>query len=227
MKSSLLKVTIALVFLVLFNALFFLLGGTEQSSVNWVCYGFIHAAYICLMATPLLCSSGKGLTVLSATLYLRGLFYFFTELVIGVVCIVIAPQSMMWPLVIQSLLLAVFVMLQLMSVLANDATRASIQKQRTESLFIRTLAEQVRLRMREMDDMDMRKEVERCYEALSNCPIESFPEAQEAELSLRNAVEILCSAIEDDGKEQIKKKAKRVMNLIQDRNAVIRRCRMS
>lgn len=227
MKSNVLKVIIALVFLVLFNVLFFLLGGTEQSSVNWVCYGFIHVAYICLLITPLLCNLGKGLTMLSASLYLRALFYFFTELVVGVICMAIALQSMTWPLIIQGVLFAVFIVLQLMGVLANDATRASVQKQKTESLLVRTLAEQIRLHMKEMDDVDMRKEVGRCYDALNNCSIESFPEAQDIELSLRNAVEMLCSAIEDSDKEQIRKKAQRVRNVVQERNAVIRKCRMS
>lgn len=227
MKSNILKVVIALVFLVMFNILFFLLGGTEQSDVNWVCYGFIHAAYICLLITPLFCNSGKGLTVLSASLYLRALFYFFTELTVGLLFIAIAPQSITWPLIIQSVLLAVFIILQLMSVLANDATHASIQKQKAESQFIRTLAEQVRSRMREIEDQDLRKEVERSYDALNNSPIESIPEALNVELALRNAVDMLCAAIEDTDKEQIIKKAKRVRNAVQDRNAVIRRCRMS
>lgn len=227
MKSNLIKIIIALVFLVLFNGLFFQLGGTEQSSVNWLCYGFIHVAYICLLATPLFCNSGQGLALLSASLYLRALFYFFTELVVGVSCIAIAPQSTTWPLIIQGVLLAVFVILQLMSVISNDATRLSVQKQRTESMFIKTMAEQVRSYMRELKDADLHKQVERCYDALNNSPIESFQETHDVELSLRNAVNMLCSTIENEDKEQIEKKAKHVINMIKDRNAVIRRCRMS
>ena len=53
MKTNILKVIVALIFLVLFNVLFFVLGGTEQSQVNWVSYGFIHAAYLMILITPL------------------------------------------------------------------------------------------------------------------------------------------------------------------------------
>ena len=41
MKSSIIKIIISLVFLALFNALFFLLGGTKHTDIEWVSYGFI------------------------------------------------------------------------------------------------------------------------------------------------------------------------------------------
>lgn len=226
MKGNVLKIIIALIFLMLFNVLFFVLGGTEQSQVNWICYGFIHIAYLCLLTTPLFCNYRKGMVVLSASLYLRALFYFFTELVIGLLFIVIALEDFTWPLIIQGVLLAVFLILQLMSALANDATNASVQKQHQESAFIQTMIQRVKTSMREITDMEIRRLVERCYDALNNSSIQSFPEAQEAELNLRNAVEMLCTAIEDNDKDQIEKKVKRVLNAIQDRNIVIRQCRL-
>ena len=226
MKSNVLKTIIALVFLVLFNVIFFLVGGTEHVDSVWLSYGFVHAAYLCLLATPLFCKSGKDTFVLSASLYLRGLFYFFTELVIGVVFIVLALDSITWPLIVQGLLLAIFIVLQLMSVLANDATQASMQKQRTESINIRSLAQKVQSRMREMPDDDVRKQVVRCYDALTACPIESYPEAQDAEAALSAAVDNLCAAIEGEENAAIEKAAKRVTFAIQDRNTIIKQCRM-
>lgn len=59
MKSNILKLVIGLIFLIVFNVLFFLLGGTERSDTEWVCYGFIHAAYLCLLVTPLFCNAEK------------------------------------------------------------------------------------------------------------------------------------------------------------------------
>ena len=46
MKSSIIKIIISLVFLALFNAMFFILGGTKHTDIEWVSYGFIHAAYL-------------------------------------------------------------------------------------------------------------------------------------------------------------------------------------
>ncbi|MBQ2875369.1 MAG: hypothetical protein IJE85_08740 [Bacteroidales bacterium] len=227
MKSSFLKVIIGLVFLVLFNGLFFYLGGKEQSELNWICYGFIHASYLCILLTPLFCKSGKGLEVLSYSLYLRAFFYFLTELVVGVACIAIAPESPMWPLILQSVLLAIFLVLQIMSVLANDATIQCVEKQMNESVYIQTMAQRIKNSIRNLSDQNVKKQVERCYDAVNNSSLESFPEAVDAELTLRNAVELLCTAIDNEDYQDIDKKAKAVISAVQDRNAIIKRCRFN
>ena len=226
MKTIILKTVVALVFLALFNVLFFVLGGTEQSQVNWVSYGFIHAAYLSLLATPLFKARGKGIMVLTASLYLRAAFYFTAELVLGIIFIAIQPEKVTWPLIIQSVMLAFFLVMQLMSVMANDATETAIQKQRTESAYIRTMAMQVKSALRDIEDESLRNHVTRCYESLNNCSIETFPETQDAELRLRNAVEMLCTAIEEKDRAQIEAKAKCVTHALQTRNDIIRRCRM-
>ena len=225
MKSNILKNIIGLIFLVLFNGLFFYLGGTEHTEISWICYAFIHASYLCILLTPLFCKSGKGLEVLSYSLYLRALFYFFTELIVGIVCIAIAPESPTWPLIIQGVLLAIFLVLQIMSVLANDATIQTVQKQKEESIYIQTMAQRIRTCMRSISDMNIKKQVERCYDAVNNSSLQSYPEAKDAELSLRNAVEILCVAIENGDYQDIDKKAKGVIYAVQDRNAIIKRYR--
>lgn len=227
MKSNIFKVIIGLIFLVLFNGLFFYLGGTEHTEVNWICYGFIHASYLCILLTPLFCKSGKGLEVLSYSLYLRALFYFLTELIVGVVCIAIAPESSTWPLIIQGILLATFLVLQMMSVLANDATIESTQKQKSESVYIQSMAQRIRTCMRDISDASIKKQLERCYDAINNSSLQSYPEAENAELNLRNAVEVLCSAIENEDYEQVDKKAKKVIHAVQDRNIIIKRCRQN
>lgn len=227
MKNNILKIIIGLIFLALFNGLFFYLGGTEHTEVNWICYAFIHASYLCILLTPLFCKSGKGLDVLSYSLYLRALFYFFTELIVGIACIAIAPESLTWPLIIQGVLLAIFLILQIMSVLANDATIQTVQRQKEESIYIQTMAQRIRSCKRNISDANVKRQVDRCYDAVNNSSIQSYPEAQDAELSLRNAVEVLCSAIENGDYEQIERKTKAVINAVQDRNAIIKRCRIN
>ncbi len=224
MKNSL-KVILGLIVLVLFNGLFFYLGGTEHSEVEWISYAFIHASYLCILLTPLFCKSGKGLEVLTYSLYLRALFYFFIELVVGIIFMVLAPESSTGPLIIQSILLAIFLILQIMSVLANESTTQAVQKQREESDYIQTMAQRIRASMRSITDMNIKKQVERCYDAVNNSSLQSYPEAKDAELSLRNAVEMLCSAIESNDFQDIDKKTKEVLYAVQDRNAIIRRYR--
>ena len=227
MKSKIFKIIISLLFLAIFNVIFFVVGGTERTSVEWFSYGFITTSYLLLLATPLFYSSKKGLAILEYTLYLNATVYFFVELVVGVLFIIFQPDSTVWPIIVQSVLLVTFLIVQLSSAVANNATQASIEKQRSESIAIKSLADKIRPRMREIQDGVIRKKVEQCYEDINNASIESFPEAEESELELRNAVEMLCLAIEDEDVNQIEKKARRVSNVLADRNAIIRRCRLS
>lgn len=230
MKANIIKIIIGLIFLILFNVLFFLFGGTERSDSEWVCYGFIHESYLCLLLTPLFCNARRGETVLSASLYLRALFYFFTELAIGLGFIwynAYNPISIVWPTIIQGILLAVFLVLQLMSVLANDATKASLTKQRQERVYIRSLAENLKEAMRQVNDPNLRKQMANCYESLNGSSLESFPEAIDAELELENAVNTLCSIVEQGDTSQLGQQIKNVQVAIKHRNQAIRLARFS
>ena len=227
MKENILKVIIGLIFLIGFNVMFFLLGGTERSDTEWVCYGFIHAAYLCLLATPLFCNAEKGETVLSASLYLRALFYFSTELAIGIGFLWYNAEDPTWPTIIQGGLLMVFLILQLMSVMANDATKASLAKQRQERVYIRSLAEDLKEAMRQVNDPTLRKQIANCYESLNSSSIESFPEAMDAELELENAVNTLCSFVEQGNQGQLESQIKTVQTAIKHRTKAIRMARFS
>ena len=227
MKANILKVIIGLIFLIVFNALFFLLGGTERTTTEWICYGFIHAAYLCLLCTPLLCNADKGEVVLSASLYLRALFYFFTELVIGIGFLWYNAESPVWPAVIQGGLLTIFLVLQLMSVLANDSTKESLGKYRKERIYIHSLAESLKEAMRQVSDPTLRKQVNACYESLNSSSLESFPEAASAEMELENAVNTLCSAIEFGDMSQLTTQIQNVQVAIKHRNQALRMARFS
>lgn len=227
MKANILKVIIALIFLIVFNVLFFLLGGTERTTTEWVCYGFIHAAYLFLLATPLFCNADKGETVLSASLYLRALSYFFIELLVGIGFLWYKPESPFWPIIVQSVMLMFFLIFQLMSVLANDATKASLAKQKRERIYIHSLAEKTREAMYKVNDPKLRQQLASCYESLNSCSIESFSEAVDAELELDNAVNTLCSSVESGDTSQLDQQIQKIQVAIQHRNQAIRMARFS
>lgn len=227
MKTNIIKGVIGILFLIAFNVLFFVLGGTEQSTSNWISYGFIHASYLCLLATPLLCTSAKGLTVNAASLWLRAISYFFIELVVGLIFIAVNPKEILWTLIVQTVMLLVFLVLQLMSVLANDATEASINKQRAESNVMRGMADKISCRIGTISNYELRRKVEIAYNSIKNSPIESYPEVVNQELSLATAVDVLCAAIDSNNEEQVAEAVKRVQIAARERNSAITRARMS
>lgn len=53
-KKSLLYILLDLIFLAVFNTVFFVVGGTEHPASVWIAYGFIHFSYIMVLVTPFL-----------------------------------------------------------------------------------------------------------------------------------------------------------------------------
>lgn len=227
MKSIVLKTIIGLVFLILFNVSFFLLGGTEHNLSVWISYGFIHVAYLFLLMTPLLTRADRGEAILSGSIYLRTLSYFFMELIVGLIFIFVHPESITWPVVIQGVMFAFFLVFLLMSMLANDATRESLSKQRRESFYIRSLAESVRSDALTIQDPTLRKQLMNCYESLNSSSLESFPQAREAELELENTVLTLHTFVEQGNDAQIAQQVTHVNNALRRRNQVIKSARFA
>ena len=122
MGTTIIKGILGSLFLIFFNLLFFILCGTDNNSSTWISYGFIHVAYLFVLITPLFNKENKGKAVLSMTLYTISLFYFFIELLAGIVFICLEPEDTKWTWVVHLVILALFLLVFLSSYLANTAT---------------------------------------------------------------------------------------------------------
>lgn len=223
MKRTILSVICSLVFLAIFNVIFFV-AGIPHSDSNWLTYGFVSVAFMLLTATPLFCL-GSQTAILKGSLWMRGTFYFFTEVILAAIFFCINPDSITWPLIIQGVLLAIFIIMQLMSVMANDSTTESLNRQKNESFARNELIDKLKLKSRYCAGPEARKLVYRCIEALSNTPIQSFPGALDAELGVKNAVDVLSDSLDGNDTAKIRTNADKLLNAIQIRNVAIKNTR--
>ena len=91
-KKRILWILLDLVFLIIFNTIFFLLGGVHNKSSVWVAYGFIHFSYIMLLFTPSLCKRRTEQIEMRLSVDSVSLLYFWVTFVIGVVFIIVKPD---------------------------------------------------------------------------------------------------------------------------------------
>ena len=225
MKKNIFKVLVGLVFLVAFNALFFILGGMERTTTEWISYGFIHFAYLCILITPLFCKNGKRRAVLNASLYLRAFFYFIIALVAGIVFIVWKPEEIIWPSIIQGIIAATFLIMQLMSLVANEATDESLTCQSRERVYIQELAFNMREAMQSAQIPEVRKKLRGVYELLNGTSIGSCREAGEIELQLAAEVNALCMNASTFNQSQIDTSIMTIKEILRKRNAIINKSR--
>lgn len=224
MKNTVIKIIIGSLFIGIFNLIFFL-SGITLSDANWCTYAFVMASYLCVLSTPLL-TKGTGSGVLAGSLWLRATFFFITELITAAVFLLISPGKITWPLIIQASILAIFLFFQLMGVLANDATEASIAHQRNLSFSKQALIEQLQLSLNATEDAQAKQVLNRCIDSLSFCPLDTCPEAFEAELRISEAVNEVCFISEQGGDlNTLRQKAQTLVGAVQNKNLIIKRHR--
>ena len=88
-KKSILYILLDLVFLAVFNTVFFVVGGTDHPASVWISYAFIHLAYIMVVATPILTRKSSSASVFGFSLYSISAAYFLTEFVLGLVFVLL------------------------------------------------------------------------------------------------------------------------------------------
>ena len=105
-KKNVLCLLLDLVFLVIFNVVFFVLGGTEHPASVWISYGFIHFSYIMLLITPKLIRKSSSSAVFGFSLYSISSAYFLIAFVVGVIFVFMRSESYKISLVSQVIILS-------------------------------------------------------------------------------------------------------------------------
>lgn len=214
--------------LLLLNVIFFAVGGTDYSTSQWISYVFINLAILTIPATAFTLPRTKGLTVLSATMWVRNAVYVIIELCLGIVLLVVNPADPTWVAISQATIFVIFAIWQISAIAANEATSQSIEKQRRESLNVRTLTEMVKNSGRNVTDENARALIFRCAENISYLSIESFPQTEAYELALREAVNELCAAVDLGApQEQVVAAASKVILATRSLSSAVKLARLS
>ena len=80
---------LTLVFLIVFNAVFFIVGGTVRTTGEWISYAFIHFSYLMLLLTPKLINNSSITSTLGVSVYFISFLYFVITLLVGCIFILV------------------------------------------------------------------------------------------------------------------------------------------
>lgn len=222
MKTLFLKMAIALIFLVVFNVLFFLLCGSDNSTSVWISYGFIHVAYLILLITPLFLVKTETAPVLNYTIWLLNIIYFIVELIVGTGFIIYAVKasndSIIWPLLVQSIILAVFLFILFANMLANDVTQKNEEQRIVETDNFDATVDELRALGEEPFDSEIKIIIGKCYSELRYGPVRSHPSVAVLENDIRSNIILLQDAIFDNDKDTHARIARTLLHKIQERN---------
>lgn len=195
-KKNFLWVILDLIFLVIFNVVFFVISGTEHPASVWISYGFIHLAYIMLLITPKLIRKSSSSSVFGFSLYSISSTYFLVEFIIGVIFIFAKPESYKVSLVVQIITFGIYAAMLISHMIANEYTANNIERHELELQYVKNCSAQLKGIMNQVEDKNIKKKVEKAYDTLHSSPVRSNNTARDYELTVMDLIEVLEQNIE-------------------------------
>ena len=136
-KKNILWIFLDLVFLVVFNMVFFIAGGIYHPASVWISYGFIHFAYMMLLATSFFIRKSSNAVIFRFSLYAISSMYFFVAFIVGIVFVIMHPESYKASLIIQVVIAGGDAIILLSNMLANENTAESIERHEVELQYVK------------------------------------------------------------------------------------------
>jgi signal transduction histidine kinase len=191
-----------LVFLLIFNAIFFVLGGTENVSI-WISYVFIHFAYFMLLLTPVLIRNGKSAGIFGFALYSISAVYFLIEFVAGLIFIFVSPEHHAAALLVQLCIAAFYDIILISHIIANEHTADAEQIRQYQIASInKDVSAKLKGLLGKISDKETKKKVERVYDMISSSPVQSHPNLAQMENRILQSINELEDEISAGNKER-------------------------
>jgi len=221
-KTNVLWIILDLIFLIIFNALFFVIGGTEHNVSVWMSYGFIHFAYLMLVLTPFLIRKGKSSAVFGYSLYSISAGYFFVQLITGIIFILISAESYKATLLVQLCIAGLYGIFLIINMIANERTADAEEKRQYEISYVKNASAQLKGMLENINDKDAKKKVERVYDTVYSSPVKSHQNLAQMERNILQSINELEDAISDGNKDTIISLANSLLSAVNERNMRLR-----
>ena len=221
-KKSVLYVLLDAVFVIIFNTVFFVVGGMDHPASVWLSYGFIHFSYGMVLVTALLIRKSSSAAVFGFSLYSVSTAYFTIEFIVGIIFILLRSDSIKAALVVQIIIAGVYAVLLLSNMIANEHTGDAVQRKEAEVAYIKTAAARVQSLRGKSADKQVEKALERLYDAIHASPTRSTPGVQPLEQDILRKISLMNGAIQAGQADKIQALCSETLALVEDRNRQLR-----
>lgn len=221
-NTNALWIILDLIFLIIFNALFFALGGVEHSVSVWMSYGFIHFAYLMLILTPLLLRKGKSFAVFGFSLYSISSIYLLVELVAGIIFILVAPESPSAALLVQLIIAGLYGIMLISHMIANEHTADVEEERHYQITYVKDASIKLKGLLESVSDKEVKKKVERVYDAVYSSPSKSHTKLAQMETRILQDINELEDAISRGSRENIISLSNSLLSAANERNMLLR-----
>lgn len=218
MKKNVLWILLDLVFLIVFNTVFFVAGGTEHNASVWISYGFIHLAYVLLIITPFLIRDSSSAAVFGFSLGSISAAYFMVEFVVGVIFCLLNLESYKAALIVQVVIAGFYAVMLIANLIANENTADSIERHEMELKYVKECSARVQPLVDMVSDKKTKKKVEAVYDLIHGSQVKSNNNVRQIELDVMEQIDFLESAVDKADNDKITEICNKILRLADERN---------
>lgn len=221
-KIGILRALISLIELGIFNLCVFLLI-SDYTKVFWSAYIFTTITFVAQGVVDFIFGkSNANAKFLSLPLFYIGGIYFAVQLIIGIVCMV-APVSITFAVLVQTLIFAAYIAVTLTSTIAKEQIIKTDDNIKKATNYIRTLTIEAEQLYLSQEDASKKVELKKLYEAIRySDPISSTEEICIIDEQINIAFRILSKNISSVTVDDLKKEIKMILDLVTKRNIICR-----
>jgi len=202
--------------------MFFILGGTDQSFSAWISYGFIHLAYLLLVATNLFVRRGKSAAIFRFSIFSISSTYFFLVLITGIIFILISPTDYKAALLVQLCITGIYTVVLFSNMIANEHTAETEEKRQYQIDYVKNTTAEISSILNIIDNTEVKKKLEKVYDVLNTSPVKSHPDLLSIESQIIASIPNLKKAVSDNNKEAIVSQADTMLTMVNERNRHLR-----
>lgn len=222
MKKNYLTITLYLLFPIIFNILFFLLGGFPSKLSIWVSYLFIHFAYLLWITSPYITPKTKSRSLFGNTLSFVSAIHFVITLIIGMIFILNVPESYKTNGTIHLIITGIYLVLFFMIMIANENTATQEENLEQGLKYIKD-GSQILQELKTMtSDIELKRLIQNTYDILHSSPIKTTESAIISEEIVLELLTTLKTKIKNLEKEDVKKNLSKITEHINERNRILK-----
>lgn len=221
-KKAILWVILDLIFLVVFNTVFFAMTGFQHTATVWISYGFIHFAYLMVVVTPFLIRKSSSAAVFGFSLYSISSTYFLIEFITGIVFIVLKSNPVKIAVVVQIVIAGIYGVLLISHLIANESTADSIERHEDEVAYIKESSTRVKALIGKVKDKKVDKKIEKLYDLLHSSPTKSTSSVRHLEDAVVSQISDLEDAVQSGETDLIISISDEIASTIEERNRKLR-----
>lgn len=221
-KKSVLWILLDLIFLIVFNVVFFAASGFEHPASVWISYVFIHFAYIMVVMTPFLIRKGSSAAVFEFSLYSISSAYFLIEFMVGIIFMLLKNGSYKMSLIVQIIIAGIYVILLISHLIANESTADIVEKHESEVSYIKEAALQIKGLVGKTTDKKTNKAIGKAYDAVHASSTKSAARVKDLESAILNQISSLRNAVNAGNKDDIISLSDKIVSTVDERNRILK-----